>query len=402
MHYFYKTQEVRDLIGDQWWSVLYALAPELSEALAKPGKHTTYPVHGSRKPKGDGFRLFKDSYRTGAGVCNTCGIYTNGFNLLMWLKGWSFADCLIALGDYVQAPQYLIKNHAFVKTTKQIKKTIPFGVEIAKSTQWLTQQKNLQKQVINQSAYKQALLQQYHRLWSQCLSVQSSGASKLWHYLSARGIKLAPHVLRTTDSVRYHPALAYYNETFELEGYLGAIVLAVRNVQGELVTLHRIYLDSNPSSTSLRTAKAKKMMPIPADLTVKGCAIPLYTDAKQGYLNIAEGVETALAVLSATGLPTWSTLNATLMPTVCVPDYVHTVFIWADRDASNVGQKAAFLLKKRLKQQGCQVKVLLPEEERYKNKKNVDWNDVLQEQGVAGIKRVIKHTCLLHSIVCIH
>ena len=85
---------VRAAARGRWLMLLLALAPELDEALAKPGRHVSCPVHGGR----DGFRLFKDVDTSGGGICNTCGASPDGFSLLQWLKGWNFPQALVAVG----------------------------------------------------------------------------------------------------------------------------------------------------------------------------------------------------------------------------------------------------------------------------------------------------------------
>ncbi len=36
---------------------------------------------------------------TGGGVCNTCGIFHDGFELLSWINGWNFAQSIEAIGQ---------------------------------------------------------------------------------------------------------------------------------------------------------------------------------------------------------------------------------------------------------------------------------------------------------------
>ena len=86
-------ETVRPYLNGQWLQVLAALVPELDAAIARKGRHVACPVHGGR----DGFRLFKDAEYTGGGVCNTCGIFHDGFELLSWINGWNFAQSVEAI-----------------------------------------------------------------------------------------------------------------------------------------------------------------------------------------------------------------------------------------------------------------------------------------------------------------
>lgn len=384
MTYYYRIAEIKHLIGDDWWSVLYVLAPELHDALNRPGRHTTCPVHGSRKPRGDGFRLFKESYRNGAGVCNTCGIFGNGFKLLMWLKNWCFEECLLAIGDYLGAKKYKKRNRypGCNKTSYRgvssagtmVNNKAPVSIQLLKEKAQLQQKADL--------LYKQQCLKKYHQLWESCLTLNISSAEIAWAYLNERKITSITQLLLNNDAIRFHPALPFYNEERRWVGDFPALVLAIRDVKGQLITLHRIYLEQRNARNDRYQSKAKKMMVLPSGSSLKGTAIQLSKVEDCGYLNIAEGVETALSVLSTTNVPTWSTVSASLMPSVLIPVEVHTVFIWADSDLSEAGFKAAQQLKNRLDSGGLQTKILLPPGVLNEDRKNIDWNDILQNDGV--------------------
>lgn len=67
--------------------------------------------------------------------------------------------------------------------------------------------------------------------------------------------------------------MAYYDEDGNEVGKFPAIVCAIRDVEGNLVTLHRTYLTQNGKKA--KVGNAKKMMPIPDGLDVNGAAIRL-------------------------------------------------------------------------------------------------------------------------------
>ncbi|EQD57602.1 P4 alpha zinc-binding domain-containing protein, partial [mine drainage metagenome] len=85
--------EVRRAASGRWDRIYATLAPELSAALATPGRHVPCPVHGGK----DGFRLHRTA-DNGAGICNSCpefaGKFIDGFAILMWLRGWKFPQAL--------------------------------------------------------------------------------------------------------------------------------------------------------------------------------------------------------------------------------------------------------------------------------------------------------------------
>ncbi|STS99803.1 Uncharacterised protein [Klebsiella pneumoniae] len=80
----------------------------------------------------------------------------------------------------------------------------------------------------------------------------------------------------------------------------------------------------------------------------------------EGILGVAERAGNSSVSLSSHSNPVWSTVNATLMESFEVPEGVHTVLIWADKDKSVTGEKSANVLKAKLEKRGIRVYVLLP------------------------------------------
>jgi|SoiMethySBSTD1v2_1073268.scaffolds.fasta_scaffold240775_2 putative DNA primase/helicase len=184
-------------------------------------------------------------------------------------------------------------------------------------------------------------------------------------YLHQRGIPL-PLADRPTV-LRYHPHLIYRHEDGQ-RTYHPAMVARVDNPSGCAVTLHRTYLTSDGRKAAVDTVK-KLMSPAIAGAT-RGGAIRLYQAGDT--LAIAEGIETALAVHLATGLPVWSTICAGGMERLVVPAEVQLVVICADHDTA--GLNAARALARRLLVEQRRVKILTPDTP------GADWAD-LQEVG---------------------
>jgi putative DNA primase/helicase len=78
-------------------------------------------------------------------------------------------------------------------------------------------------------------------------------------------------------------------------------------------------------------------------------------------LGIAEGIETALGALKRTGVPTWAAYSATLLEQFQPPETVKKIVIFGDNDESFTGQKSAFVLAHRLKREGFDVEVRIPD-----------------------------------------
>ncbi len=110
------------------------------------------------------------------------------------------------------------------------------------------------------------------------------------------------------------------------------------HLKNKAITLHRIYLTKDGLKAPVESAK--KTMPIPYGQTLSGAAIRLGPAGSS--LGMAEGVETALAVMTATGQVCWATTTAVLLQQVVLPPQVQRITIWADNDESNTGLKSAF------------------------------------------------------------
>ena len=93
-----EVEEVKIAAQGMWDSILRSLAPQLREALERPGHHVPCPVHGGK----DGYRTFPDVAETGGGVCNTCGVHADGFATLMWASGMNFKEALGEVVGYLQ------------------------------------------------------------------------------------------------------------------------------------------------------------------------------------------------------------------------------------------------------------------------------------------------------------
>ncbi len=348
-------ETVRPYLNGQWLQILAALVPELDAAIARKGRHVACPVHGGC----DGFRLFKDAEYTGGGVCNTCGIFHDGFELLSWINGWNFAQSIEAIGQVlgiqpgqIQAPTRLIPSNA---------------------VDWKAKKQEEDK----------AIIYRLNQTWGETFSLADTRAQPVWNYMHRRGIviRLRPE----WDSVlRYHPNLPYHDEDGLFIDSYPALLGKIVTQQGRSATFHRIYLSEDGFKAPVE--KPKKMMPIPSDRTITGGAIPIGEPGE--VLGVSEGIETALAVTRATGQTCWSVVNATLLARFEPPSNVKMLYIWADHDLSETGLNAANELKKKAWQKGILTQVLIPPIPTSLGVKSWDWNDVLNVYGAMGFPKV--------------
>jgi hypothetical protein len=120
-------------------------------------------------------------------------------------------------------------------------------------------------------------------------------------------------------------------------------------------------------------------MPVPSDKEIVGSAIRLGKPGR--VLQVTEGLETALAVIEATGMVTWSLISATLMPNFVIPMGVEKLIIWSDLDCSQAGTIAAAKLAQRAKTQGVEAIIHQPKGPISSYAKSIDWLDVLNQHS---------------------
>lgn len=195
----------------------------------------------------------------------------------------------------------------------------------------------------------------------------STDPGRIAAYLRHRGLRGT-----VPAALRYVSALPYYNEDGRVTGRYPAMVAAVQRADGELIGVHRTYLDGGgPGKAPVPTPK-KSLGP------VRGGAVRLAEAAD--VLALAEGIETALAVMQATGTPTWATISASGMVAVRLPRTVRTVEIWADHDRGQAGQDAAQQLAAHLRREGRRSCVFIPPTV------GTDWLDALVTDGEGALQ----------------
>ena len=195
-------------------------------------------------------------------------------------------------------------------------------------------------------------------------------------YIEHRG--LPREVLAVVDPkvLRFHPALPYFDPEGNHRGDFPAMVAAVTDLAGKGITLHRTYLaPDGPGKLDLGPEHpAKKLMTAVADGATKGASIKL--SPVTSTVGLAEGIETALAVIAATGQHVCAAGSANGLEAVELPPEVTQVHIWADRDESGRGEEAAERAAARFQEEGRTVLIHLPPGPGKK-----DWLDVYAAQG---------------------
>lgn len=327
----------------QWDRLIPALAPdpEMDAAIERGHRrHGHCPVHGGEN--GDAFRIYENFPETGGAVCNTCGGFANGFALLVWLQNWTFAQAAKAVEDLLGGDR---------RDRPRVRKR--------------------ERPEPKPRRLRGPPLRMLKDLWAQACPYRGTASGPMRQYLAARGLAVRS-VNGPVPHVRFHPKLLFVDG--RKRTYWPGMLARLTDPEGRLVGLHRTYLD--PWSNRKAPVRAPKKVLRAKGAELVGSAIRLYPPAR--VLGLTEGIETAIAVRMATGMPVWATTSGALLQGAWIPAGIEGVVIWADKDPA--GRKAAGAAAARMRADGRKVEIRYPKLAQLKS----DWNDVLLKSGVDG------------------
>jgi putative DNA primase/helicase len=343
-----RLQDLKPRLNGQWLNMLTHFCPQLQTAADRKGKHVPCPVHGGT----DGFRFAKDAEDSGRGICNTCGGFADGFAILHWMTGWSYNVIFDEVARYLGLD---VKGKAASPAPAMPAPAAP-------------------KQPVFDKFARENLVDTIGGGFD--LRSPKSEPARL--YLKQRGVLIAP--LPSHEEVMFNPYTPRGN------GRDLAIISLVRNVQDQVVTVHRTFINRKGEKSIGKDGECRMMMTPPLEGSVSGAAIRLYPATTT--VGLGEGLETALAVRAAYGIPVWSTINSTLMKYVKLPEHIRTVYLFGDNDRKCAGQTAVAEAANRFEQEGRKVKIFIPTGEIPADQKSLDWNDVWLSEGQKGFPRL--------------
>lgn len=242
---------------------------------------------------------FTDKGGLGTWFCRGCG-GGSGFDLLMALYGWTFAEA-----------------------AKRVKDVLGVAAEH------------------KPKADKRDPLKQMRAILRSSAPASENG--HVARYLRGRGLSALP------PGLFEHPGLVVGAHPYP------AMIGPVQAVSRALVSLHETFIEGDGKAP----VAVQKYIMSPAE-TVSGGAIRLWAPAET--LGLAEGIETAIAAHELFRVPVWSCLNAYGLEAVQLPETVRNVLIFADNDETTefAGQKAAFIAAARFAKEGRRVHVKVP------------------------------------------
>ncbi|MCK5606925.1 toprim domain-containing protein [Candidatus Pacearchaeota archaeon] len=222
----------------------------------------------------------------GGYICNKCGA-GSGLDFVMKMKGWDFKEAVSQIRAVLGDCKHVER-----KTDKNIKKRL-------------------------------------NDMWAASLSAKGTVVER---YLTGRKLFLPQ------CNIRFNPKC--YDPDSKKD--YPAMIAMVHDRDGTPMTLHRTYLTENGEKAKIDSPK--KVMPCE---WTSGCAVQLY-QIKVRTLGIAEGIETAIACCKKFGVPTWSAISAQNLENFAPPEFVRNLYIYADKDKSFTGEKAAYILANKL------------------------------------------------------
>lgn len=331
--------DIKAIAYGQWYGIHQSLG--VSSQLLN-GKHQPCPYCGGK----DRFRY--TNYQQGGGfICNQCTPQGgSGFDLLMLVFGYDFQTALEQVASVL-------------------------GLSQQQATTGYTPRNPLPATPIEQPDRQSQLT----ALWQETVAITADSPAYL--YLRERG--LPTKSIEQANAIRYMPALPYYairdNGSRQaapiLLGDFPAIIAAITNNQGDLMGLHKTYLQHNPAPQKWHKLSithpdtgdhlpAKKMN-TRYNGALKGTAVHLHQPDEQGRLIVAEGIETALAANALFNLPSVAALSSWGMGVFEPPDNCTQLFIVADNDPNQAGFKAAHQLAINAIKSGIEAHIWQPE-----------------------------------------
>lgn len=300
--------DARELARGKWPALLGRWLDEKTLA----GRHGPCPICGGK----DRMR-FDDLEGTGSWICSHDGA-GDGFHLLQHLLG-----C-----DFPEAVRYVEQNA-----------------------------ERFEAKPLKPGRSDEDIRNALQQAWKGSQRIESG--DPVATYLERRcGLTGAP------DGLRYHPALPHIDD----DGVKTAHPAMLAQVLGDdrkPVTLHRTWLTRDGQKAALKTAK-KLMTPI---RKMHNVAVRL-SPVVDGWLGVAEGIETALSARALYGTPVWACCSAGMLLTFRPPPEVKLLAIYGDNDKSFTGQSAAYGLARSVMNLGVECRVMIPEIS------GEDWADV--------------------------
>lgn len=350
MNKYIDAKAIKSRLKGSWLNAYITLAPQLTNAVNRAGKHCSCPVHGGTH--GDAFRI-DDKNMDGAAYCNTCGSFLDGIEVLKWVNNWTFRETIEHLDNYLNGNNQ------------------PFN------------QSNNQPVINKRSDLNQPDIEKRRKSIERIIKESSDQPSEPHlKYLESRGLKPV-----YSPCIRHHKGLPYYYKGEPLINSAGEwirypCIIGVFKRGGAVTGITKIYLTRDGEKAAKSVAAnileqhGEHTTNVPIKLSYKieslsGSAIRV---GKIGEaVNVCEGLETGIALLNTGVNSMLIATTATLLASIDLPAHVKSVTIWADNDEAGIN--AANKLKSTIVDKSVDnfVDIKVPQKQGH-NK--LDWLDI--------------------------
>lgn len=358
-----KTDEidVKELARGRWAQIIGTLYPELSDALSVPGvMRCTCPVHGTTKRKGDGFRFLPDFHETGGAVCNTCGTFPSGIDLILFLEQTTS----------VRRAFEILRSYFGINTASQ--KIAP---------RQLTPRQEASTGPSEEGIKQREIL--LAKIWNESTALRDlpDDHPAIRYFTETRGIA-SVDLVKKQRFLRFHSNLFFERSDVQDQPPVcfPGIVSMMHGADGKPVGLHRTFMDhTRPEKAPvLRPKKILKRL----DLTLNGSVRIDSATGLTAHANVIEGIENGMSVAYSTGRSVYVAGYATLLSVWRPTPGTKFVTIWCDRDENETGIINARKLQERLHEMNIECRILVPQ---HMTTKDEDWNDVLIHHGYEAL-----------------
>ncbi len=333
--------ELKTHASPHWLAILEGVG--IPKRYLDTRRHQPCPACGGR----DRYR-FTNYQNSGGFICNQCTPQGgSGFDLIMLVFACDFTEAV----KMVKVQLGIDANNSLETPRKRFK---PFSP---------SKQSNIPKDNLKRL---QGFLS-----GSQSVTEQSP----VGQYLIGRGLDW--RAIEGMANLFYHPKLDYWTHADNKPVKVGAYpaMLACIKRGDELVGIHVTYLEKPLTGENrgnwqkLNLCHPEMNAPLPAKKiqtrypgALKGACVPLYPPPQNDgtkTLAVCEGIETALAVRELFYLPVVACCSAWGLRNISL-DNVGKLYVVADNDRSNTGQKAGQALIRRALEAGIKTKYYEP------------------------------------------
>lgn len=182
---------------------------------------------------------------------------------------------------------------------------------------------------------------------------RSEEARAIWHVVEkAPGTPAEAYLAMRGIFPPFPPDIGFARLPCANLGPLPCLVAAVRDVEGKIMGIQRIWLAHDG------LGKAEIDTPKRSLGRIKGGAIRLGDLDDSGCLTVCEGPEDGLSLLEMLGGPVWVAAGATFLPAMQFPAEVRSIVIGADNDPA--GEQAAQAAAHAFTIRGLSVRIIRP------------------------------------------